>query len=88
MPKNKGNAYLYNMDLVSKYELIEKIVQSNNEVLLQQVKHLLEEEEAESWENLDPALKSSIARGINQSNKEQVTPHARVMKSIKAKYRK
>jgi predicted transcriptional regulator len=76
------------MDLVSKYDLIEKIVKTDNEILLQQVKHLLEEEEAESWEDLDPELKASIKRGLKQADNGEVTPHKKVMKEMRKKYLK
>ena len=71
------------MDLISKYDLIEKIVNTENEVLLNQVKHLLEEEETESWGALDPALKASIKRGIAQADKGNLSAHSDVMKRIK-----
>jgi hypothetical protein len=76
------------MDLISKYELIEKIVQTNDETLLSQVKHLLEEEETESWEDLDPVLKASINRGIRQSDAKEGTPHAKVMAGFRKKHLK
>ena len=76
------------MDLVSKYDLIEKIVNTDNEVLLQQVKTLLDEEEVESLEDLDPALKASLKRGIKQSDKGEGTPHHKMMKLIRKKYSK
>ncbi len=74
------------MDLISKYDLIEKIVRTDNEILLQQVKTLLEEEEVESLEDLDPALQASIKRGLAQSSKGLVTPHQKVMKQFRKKY--
>jgi hypothetical protein len=76
------------MDLISKYDLIEKIVQTDNEQVLQQVKNLLEEEGAPSWEDLDPALKASLHRGIVQSDKKQGIPHAKAMADFKKKYLK
>lgn len=74
------------MDLISKYNLIEKIVHSENETLLQQVKNLLNEEETESWENLNEDLKASLKRGLAQSAKGKVAPHNKVIKKIKNKY--
>ncbi len=76
------------MDLISKYDLIEKIVNTDNEVLLNQVKHLLDEEEAESWESLDTALKESLKRGIAQADKGKVSHHNDVMKRLRKKYTK
>jgi predicted transcriptional regulator len=76
------------MDLISKYDLIEKIVRSDNEVLLSQVKHLLEEEEVESWDDLDPALKASIKRGLSQVEKGKISGHDEVIKRLKKKHQK
>jgi len=76
------------MDLISKYDLIEKIVKTENETLLNQLKNLLEEEETESWESLAPALKNSIKRGLTQAAQGKTTPHSEVMGRIKKKYRK
>lgn len=74
------------MDLISKYDLIERIVKSNDEALLQQVKNLLEEEEAESWEDMDPSLKASIKKGVAQAEKGQGIPHKKIKGSLQKKY--
>jgi len=74
------------MDLISKYDLIEKIVNTDNEIILHQVKHILEEEETESWDKLNPKLKASINRGLSQADKGQLLSHAAIMKGIKKKY--
>jgi hypothetical protein len=89
---NIQKAYLYSkeipMDLVSKYDLIEKIVNTDNEVLLQQVKILLEGDGVESWDDLDPNLRASLEEGIAQSDRGEVIPHEEVMKEIRKKYPK
>ena len=74
------------MDLISKYDLIEKIVKTDNETLLHQVKNLLEEEDVVSWENLDPKLKASLKRGLAQSKRGEGTPHKKVMSRLRKKY--
>ncbi len=76
------------MDLISKYDLIEKIVNTENERILNQVKHLLEEDETESWENINPDLKASIKRGLAQADKGKVSPHNTIMKRIRKKFSK
>lgn len=76
------------MDLISKYDLIEKIVHTEDEVLLHQIKNLLVEGESESWEDLDPQLKASLKKGLAQSAKGQVTAHNDVMKKIKKRFKK
>jgi predicted transcriptional regulator len=76
------------MDLISKYDLIEKIVHTDNEILLQQVKHLLDAEDMESWKDLDPALKAGINIGLKQIERGEGTPHKTVMKRLRKKYLK
>ena len=76
------------MDLLSKYDLIEKIVQTNDEQVLWQIKHLLEEDQAESWEDLDVDLKESLNIALEQSRKGMRTPHSQVMAGLKRKYAK
>lgn len=74
------------MSLISKYDLIEKIVQSENQVLLSQVKNLLEEDEVESWNNIDANLRASLERGLEQVKRKELTPHNQVFKELKKKY--
>ena len=76
------------MDKVCKYSLIEKIVNTDNEVLLQQVKHLLDQEEAEDWDGLPEELRNSIQEGVDQMDRGEGIPHDVVMKEIRAKYLK
>ena len=76
------------MDLISKYDLIEKIVRTDDQIILNQVKHLLEEEETQSWGTLNPALKKSIEKGLAQSRKGEVKPHSKIIKEIRKKYSK
>lgn len=76
------------MDLISKYDLIEKIVQTTDESILWQVKHVLDEQDTESWEDLHPKLKESLKRGLKQADNGQVTPHNEVIARIKKKFLK
>jgi hypothetical protein len=71
-----------------KYELIEKIVQTNDQELLGRVKFLLEGGETQNWDDLDPALKAALKRGLKQADNGELTPHEEVMAHIKEKYLK
>jgi hypothetical protein len=73
------------MDLISKYDLIEKIVQTTDETVLQQVKQLLE---VESLEDIDRRLRSALNKSLKQADKREVRPHKEVMSRIKKKYLK
>lgn len=76
------------MDLISKYDIIEKIVTTNNETVLHQIKHLLDEQEIENWNDLSADLKKSIQKGIVQAKKGELTPHNKVIKEMRKKYLK
>ena len=86
--EDQSVAYVIEKELPTINTLIEKIVNTENETLLNQVKHLLEEEEVESWGNLDPALKASINRGLAQSDRGEGIPHKKVMSRLRKKYSK
>jgi predicted transcriptional regulator len=49
---------------------------------------LLEDEEAESWDDLPPALKAGIKEAMDEAEQGKLTPHAKVMKEIRKKYPK
>jgi hypothetical protein len=76
------------MNLISKYELIEKIVHTNDENLLHQIKNLLDEEVEESWDDLHPDLKDAINKSLGQADRGEVIPHKKAMAEIKKKYLK
>lgn len=76
------------MDLISKYDLIEKIVQTTDENILWQVKHVLDEQNTESWDDMHPKLKESLKRGLAQSDKGEVRLHEEIWPKLKKKYSK
>jgi predicted transcriptional regulator len=74
------------MDIQTKYKLIEKIMQTENDLLLSQVKAILDEGEKDLWEELGPELKESIKRGLSESQQGKGRPHEEVMAEIRKKY--
>lgn len=75
------------MDLISKYELIEKIVKTTDQVVLQQVKTLLEEQGDSSFET-DTELNVALKNAVKNANKGKLIPHATAMKQLRKKYSK
>ena len=73
------------MALISKYDLIEKIVQTTDESILWQVKHVLD---VESLEDIDLELEKALDKSIKQADNGEVIPHNKVMADIKKKYLK
>ncbi|MFN6946276.1 MAG: hypothetical protein ACK4ND_15105 [Cytophagaceae bacterium] len=74
------------MYIQTKYRLIEKIMESENDVILSQVKAILDEDEKDFWEELNPELNESIKIGLSESQQGKGRPHAEVMAEIRKKY--
>ena len=76
------------MNIQTKYKLIEKIMQLENETVLNQVKEILEAEEKDWWHDLSPELKTSIKKGLQESDEGKGRPHDEVMAAFRKKYKK
>jgi exoribonuclease R len=68
-----------------KHELIEKLVKTDDKLLLEQVGALLEGNSLQAWDELNPKLKEALNRALEQSRNGQGTPHAAVMKEARAR---
>lgn len=76
------------MDIAVKYRLLEKLIQLNDDVILDQVKAILGESNNDFWDELDSRTKTSIERGKTQSKNGETRPHETVMNEMKAKFLK
>lgn len=76
------------MNTQEKYELIEKLVLSKDENLLLQIKELIESSELKLWDEMNPKLKASIQRGLDQSHKGVGVVHEEAMKEYRKKLKK
>lgn len=76
------------MNAKEKSELIEKLTKSNDEDLLSQIKAILDGNQRQLWDELNPILKASIQRGVDQSNQRIGMVHEEVMKEYRVKVRK
>ena len=69
------------MDIqATKLELMQRLLSTRKEWVLQRIKDIFEEEEVDFWDELDDDLKASIDRGLDQSARGQVKNHEEVMK--------
>lgn len=71
-----------------KYELIERLVLTEDELLLSQVEAILDGSEILLWNDLNPKLKESINRGLDQSKQGLGTPHEEIMKEFRSRLSK
>ncbi len=76
------------MNTKEKYELIEKLVLSKDDNLLLQVKSIIEGNELTLWDEMNPKLKASIQRGLDQSHKGIGVVHEDAMKEYRKKLKK
>jgi hypothetical protein len=76
------------MDTEQKYRLIEKLVLSKDENLLLQIQQLIEGNELQFWDEMNPKLKASIKTGLEQSKAGMGMGHEEIMKGYRAKLAK
>ena len=73
------------MDASTKFKMVEKIIATEDDALLEEVKSLLGLSEHDFWDDLNDSTKASIQRGLEQSNRGETRPHEDVMAEIKAR---
>ncbi|TKB98735.1 hypothetical protein [Pedobacter cryophilus] len=74
------------MDISIKYKIVEKIIQSQDENLLNEIKSLLELSETDFWNDLPFEVQQGINKAKNQLNHKEGIPHSNVMEEIKHKF--
>jgi hypothetical protein len=73
------------MDASTKFKMVEKIITSEDDALLEEVKSLLGLSEHDFWDDLSDSARASVQRGLEQSNRGETRPHEEVMAEIKAR---
>ena len=71
------------MDNSIKYKMVEKIINSEDELLLNEIKTLLGLGNIDFRSDLNESTKALINRGLEDSAKGRTRPHHLVMKEIK-----
>jgi hypothetical protein len=70
------------MDATLKYDLIEKLVKTEDETVLNQVRDFLNVEK-NYWDTLNPKLKESLEVALLQVEKKDYVSHEQVLKNIR-----
>jgi uncharacterized protein HemY len=63
-----------------KIELVKRLLDTNDEAVLQQIKDVFENLDKDFWNELPDHVKQGIARAKKQVNEGLLTPHDEVMK--------
>jgi len=75
-----------NMDVqVEKIELAKRLLETDDEAVLLQIKEVFENNDKDFWNDLPEHVKAGIERGQKQAAEGKLTPHDEVMKKY-AKY--
>jgi len=75
------------MDTKEKNTLVKKILDTEDDAILNQIREILDFSSRDFWNNINPKLKASLERAFEQSEKGEVTPHQEVMKELRNKYK-
>jgi hypothetical protein len=76
------------MDSALKYKIVEKIIQSEDDKLLNEVGAILGLPQVDYWSELPPEVKQSINEAIAQLDNGEGIPHNEVITSIKERFLK
>jgi len=72
------------MDLqLEKIELAKRLLDTNDEALLQEVKAVFESHEKDFWDDLPQYVKDGVERAKKQADQGLLTPHDEVMNKYK-----
>ena len=76
------------MDISIKYKIVEKIIQTEDEVVLNEVKALLGLSEKDFWDDLPEETKQSINVAKAELDRGEGIPHEEVMEEVRKRYLK
>ena len=75
------------LDIKEKYTIIEMVVRTEDQAVLNQIKEILDFSEENFWKDINPALKASLKRGIEQSERQEGIPHEEAVNALKNRKR-
>ena len=74
------------MDIALKYKIVEKIIQSNDHNLLNEIKTLIGLSETDFWMEIPIEVKQDIHKAKAELDRGEGTHHAQVMTEIKSRF--
>lgn len=74
------------MDIQTKYLIIEKLIQTQDDAILNQVKELLGITDNDWWHVISEAEKAAVQKGLDQLDRGEGIPHEEVMKKARARF--
>lgn len=74
------------MDIALKYKIVEKIIQSNDDNLLNEIKSLIGLSETDFWTEIPVEVKQAIHKAKGELDRGEGTPHAQVMTEVRSRF--
>ncbi len=74
------------MDIALKYRIVEKIIQSNDDTLLNEIKSLVGLSEDDFWTELPAEVKQAVNKAKAELDRGEGIPHGQVMAEMKDRY--
>jgi hypothetical protein len=89
LKKSKNRYIYYTMNIqTEKLLVIEELLQTQEESVIDQIKAILEDDGKDHWEELPDYVKKSIERSDDQIKKGEIKPHKEVIAGFKKKFLK
>ncbi len=74
------------MDIALKYRIVERIIQSNDDTLLYEIKSLVGLSEGDFWTELPTEVQQAVNKAKAELDGGEGIPHAQVMAEMKSRY--
>ncbi|WP_454801052.1 hypothetical protein [Mucilaginibacter phyllosphaerae] len=76
------------MDIALKYKIVEKIIQSSDDNILNQIKTLLNVPELDFWDDIPESIKKAIDEAKEELDRGEGIAHSDVMADVKSRFKK
>ncbi len=74
------------MDIALKYKIVEKIIQINDDTLLNEIESLSGLSESDFWTEIPAEVKQAINKAKGELDRGEGIPHSQVMADIKNRF--
>lgn len=76
------------MDIALKYKIVEKIIQTDDDLLLNEIKSLVGLSEGDFWKDVPVEVKRAVNKAKEELDRGEGIPHSQLMTEIKEKFLK
>jgi hypothetical protein len=74
------------MDIALKYKIVEKIIQSNDDSLLNEIKSLVGLSDFDFWNELPTEVKQAVNKAKAELDRGEGVPHSQIMAEVKTRF--